>query len=257
MGDSDDSYEFAHVCVFSKSLMVGADLMGNRFAAASTRSDASTCIKYLGNPVLSFLGRWLFRTPISDFHCGIRAFPSTPTSASICAPPAWNSPRDGRQDRLSSASAWSRSPPRSRRTAEADRHTCAHGAMAGVISRFLLMYSPRWLFFIPGLALMILGFALMIWLLPAERPLGHVNLGVDHFSRLPQFCSVSSWSSSASQPEHRHHRGLVPMQFEHWSVTSRSTRPCRGRAAAARWPRDRDSSVSLAHPAMARCLRSR
>ena len=45
--------------------------------------------------------------------------------------------------------------------------------------RFLLMYSPRWLFLIPGLALMILGFALMVWLLPAERPLGHVNLGVD------------------------------------------------------------------------------
>ena len=41
------------------------------------------------------------------------------------------------------------------------------------------MYSPRWLFLIPGLALMILGLALMAWLLPAERPLGHVNLGVD------------------------------------------------------------------------------
>jgi hypothetical protein len=45
--------------------------------------------------------------------------------------------------------------------------------------RFLLMYSPRWLFLIPGLALMILGLGLMIWLLPTERPLGHVNLGVD------------------------------------------------------------------------------
>jgi hypothetical protein len=45
--------------------------------------------------------------------------------------------------------------------------------------RFLLMYSPRWLFLFPGLALMIVGLGLMAWLLPAERPLGHVNLGVD------------------------------------------------------------------------------
>jgi hypothetical protein len=45
--------------------------------------------------------------------------------------------------------------------------------------RFLLMYSPRWLFLFPGLTLMLGGFVLMAWLLPAERPLGHVNLGVD------------------------------------------------------------------------------
>ena len=45
--------------------------------------------------------------------------------------------------------------------------------------RFLLMYSPRWLFLFPGLALMLVGLGLMAWLLPAERPLGHVNLGVD------------------------------------------------------------------------------
>ena len=41
------------------------------------------------------------------------------------------------------------------------------------------MYSPRWLFQFPGLALMLGGFALMAWLLPSERPLGHINLGVD------------------------------------------------------------------------------
>jgi hypothetical protein len=45
--------------------------------------------------------------------------------------------------------------------------------------RFLLMYSPRWLFLFPGLALMAIGLGLTVWLLPAERPLGHVNLGVD------------------------------------------------------------------------------
>jgi len=180
MADADDSYEFAHVPRFLAELRAGADLvMGNRFRGGIGPGAMPRLHKYFGNPALSVLGRLLFRVPVGDFHCGIRAFrkdayerldlrttgmefasemvvktsllgqkivevPTTLQKDGRSRPPHLNTWRDG----------W--------------RHL-----------RFLLMYSPRWLFLLPGLSLMLVGLGLMCWLLPAERPLGHVNLGVD------------------------------------------------------------------------------
>ena len=75
MGDADDSYEFAHIPRFLAELRGGADLvMGNRFRGGIGPGAMPPLHRYLGNPVLSVLGRVLFRAPIGDFHCGMRGF---------------------------------------------------------------------------------------------------------------------------------------------------------------------------------------
>jgi glycosyltransferase involved in cell wall biosynthesis len=180
MGDADDSYEFAHIPRFLAALRGGADLvMGNRFKGGIGPKAMPPLHKYLGNPVLSFLGRALFHAPIGDFHCGMRAFSKDAyerlglrttgmefasemvVKASLLGQTIVEVPTTLQKDGRSR-------PPHLKTWRDGWRHL-----------RFLLMYSPRWLFLFPGLALMLVGLGLMAWLLPAERPLGHVNLGVD------------------------------------------------------------------------------
>ena len=180
MADADDSYNFAHIPRFLVELRNGADLvMGNRFAGGIGPGAMPFLHRYLGNPVLSWMGRALFRTPIGDFHCGIRAFSRAAyqrldlrttgmeyasemvVKASLLRQRIVEVPTTLQKDGRSR-------PPHLKTWRDGWRHF-----------RFLLMYSPRWLFLFPGLALMVGGFVLMAWLLPAERPLGHVNLGVD------------------------------------------------------------------------------
>jgi glycosyltransferase involved in cell wall biosynthesis len=180
MADADDSYEFAHIPRFLAELRKGADLvMGNRFRGGIGPKAMPPLHRYLGNPVLSFLGRALFHAPIGDFHCGIRAFSreayqqldlrttGMEFASEMVVKSALMKQRMVEVPTTLKKDGRSR-PPHLKTWRDGWRHL-----------RFLLMYSPRWLFLIPGLALMIAGLALMAWLLPAERPLGHVNLGVD------------------------------------------------------------------------------
>lgn len=75
MGDSDDSYDFANLDGFVATLRDGADLvMGNRFRGGIAPGAMPPLHRYLGNPVLSTIGRVLYRTPVGDFHCGLRGF---------------------------------------------------------------------------------------------------------------------------------------------------------------------------------------
>jgi Glycosyl transferase family 2 len=167
MGDADDSYDFSRLDSFVAKLRDGHDLvMGNRFAGGIAPGAMPFLHRYLGNPVLSFIGRLFFRTRIGDFHCGLRGFrrdailaldlrtsgmelasemvvraalarlhiAEVPTTLAI----------DGR----------SRSP-HLRTWHDGWRHL-----------RFLLMFSPRWLFFYPGLLLSTLGAAGAAVLLP-------------------------------------------------------------------------------------------
>jgi len=180
MADADDSYNFAHIPRFLAELRKGADLvMGNRFQGGIGPGAMPVLHRYLGNPVLSRFGRVLFRAPIGDFHCGIRAFSREAydrlalrttgmefasemvVKASLLKQTIVEVPTTLQKDGRSR-------PPHLKTWSDGWRHL-----------RFLLMYSPRWLFLFPGLTLMLGGLALMAWLLPAERPLGFVNLGVD------------------------------------------------------------------------------
>jgi glycosyltransferase involved in cell wall biosynthesis len=180
MADADDSYDFAHIPRFLAELRKGADLvMGNRFEGGIGPGAMPPLHRYLGNPVLSRLGRTLFHAPIGDFHCGMRAFSREAyerlglrttgmefasemvVKASLLKQKIVEVPTTLQKDGRSRA-------PHLRTWSDGWRHL-----------RFLLMYSPRWLFLFPGLTLMLGGVALMVWLLPEERPLGHLNLGVD------------------------------------------------------------------------------
>jgi len=179
MGDADDSYDFGHIPRFLDQLRQGADfVMGNRFQGGIQPGAMPWLHRYLGNPVLSALGRLFFRSPLSDFHCGLRAFTkgayerlqlqttgmefasemvvkATLLKFAVAEVPTTLSP-DGRKR-----------APHLRTWRDGWRHL-----------RFLLLYSPRWLFLYPGLLLMLVGILLECWLLPAARTVGSVTFDV-------------------------------------------------------------------------------
>jgi glycosyltransferase involved in cell wall biosynthesis len=75
MGDADDSYDFTNLMPFVEELRNGHELvMGNRFKGGIEPGAMPKLHKYLGNPVLSFVGRLFFPSAIGDFHCGLRGF---------------------------------------------------------------------------------------------------------------------------------------------------------------------------------------
>jgi hypothetical protein len=180
MGDADDSYDFSNLMPFVTELRNGADLvMGNRFKGGIAPGAMPKLHRYLGNPVLSFVGRLFFRSPIGDFHCGLRGFrkdsalklslqatgmefasemvvKATLAKQKITEVPTTLS-RDGRSR-----------PPHLRSWRDGWRHL-----------RFLLLFSPRWLFFLPGLVLLVAG--LVIGAIVAVGPLtiGDVTFDVD------------------------------------------------------------------------------
>ena len=158
MGDADDSYDFAHLDAFVAALRAGnALVMGNRFKGGISPGAMPWHHKYIGNPVLSFLGRLFFRTKASDFHCGLRGFDRAAiiglnlrtsgmefasemlVKATLSGLPVAEVPttlsKDGRSR-----------PPHLRSFRDGWRHL-----------RFLLLFSPRWLFLYPGLALLAFG----------------------------------------------------------------------------------------------------
>ncbi len=170
MADADDSYDFSGLQPFVEKLRAGHDLvMGNRFRGGIAPGAMPPLHRYLGNPVLSFAGRLFFSNKIGDFHCGLRGFSkqaarrmdlqtsgmefasemvvrATLLDMNITEVPTTLSP-DGRSR-----------PPHLRSWRDGWRHL-----------RFLLMFSPRWLFFYPGLLLMATGLVLV--LLTAFDPL--------------------------------------------------------------------------------------
>jgi len=158
MGDADDSYDFGALEAFVSRLRDGADLvMGNRFQGGIEPGAMPVLHRYLGNPVLSFIGRLFFRIKTGDFHCGLRGF----NAESIRKLDLQTSGMEFASEMVvRSALAGLRieevpttlkpdgrsRPPHLRTWRDGWRHL-----------KFLLVYSPRWLFFIPGTALLGLG----------------------------------------------------------------------------------------------------
>jgi glycosyltransferase involved in cell wall biosynthesis len=179
MGDADCSYDFRDIPKFVAELRAGSDLvMGNRFRGGIKAGAMPHLHRYLGNPVLTGVGRLFFRSGCGDFHCGLRAFTrqayermdlrttgmefasemvvkATLFDMRVAEVPTTLSP-DGRSR-----------PPHLRSWRDGWRHL-----------RFLLMYSPRWLFLYPGLAFMLAGGALALWLLPGSRKVHGIELDI-------------------------------------------------------------------------------
>ena len=180
MGDADNSYDFSDLSAFLNALDTGFDLvMGNRFTGGIKSGAMPFLHRYLGNPVLSWLGRLFFNNKVGDFHCGLRGFRREAimslnlqttgmefasemiVKASLYGQKITEVPTilypDGR-NRSPHLNTWS----------DGWRHL-----------RFLLLYSPRWLFYYPGIALMVLGLALSAWLLPQPRKIGSLTLDIN------------------------------------------------------------------------------
>ena len=182
MGDGDDSYDFLNLDAYVSKLREGVDLVvGNRFDGGIGPGAMPFLHRYLGNPVLSLIGRLFFGAPIRDFHCGLRGFNreriialnlhtngmefasemiivSALRNYSIAEVPT-TLKKDGRSR-----------PPHLRTWRDGWRHL-----------RFLLMFSPRWLFLYPGLALILFGLAGVILLFSGPFMIGGIGLDANSF----------------------------------------------------------------------------
>ena len=179
MGDSDDSYDFSALDPFITKLRDGYDLvMGNRFKGGIAPGAMPPLHRYLGNPVLSTIGRIFFASPIRDFHCGLRGFsrdammalelraPGMEFASEMVVKATMRGLRIAEVPTTLSPDGRSR-PPHLRSWRDGWRHL-----------RFLLIFCPRWLFFYPGALLFALGAITMAVLLPGPAMLGFVTLDV-------------------------------------------------------------------------------
>lgn len=179
MGDADDSYDFSQLMPFITKLREGYDLvMGNRFRGGIKKGAMPFLNRYLGNPILSLIGRLFFKSSIGDFHCGLRGFKresmrllkleasgmefasemvvkSTLSRLKITEVPTVLSP-DGRSRK-----------PHLRPWRDGWRHL-----------KLLLLMSPRWLFLYPGMGLATLGLVLMFFLALSPLKLGKFVLDI-------------------------------------------------------------------------------
>ncbi|MDK1118987.1 MAG: glycosyltransferase family 2 protein [Anaerolineae bacterium] len=180
VGDADDSYDFTNLQPFVAALQKGADLvMGNRFEGGIKPGAMPFLHRYLGNPILSWLARVFFKSTIGDFHCGLRGFRTKAILSlnlqttgmefasemvvkaillglKIVEVPTLLYP-DGRTRK-----------PHLRTWSDGWRHL-----------KFLLLYSPRWLFLYPGILLTILGLFASVILLIGSISIGNINFDIN------------------------------------------------------------------------------
>lgn len=213
MGDADDSYDFSALMPFVEKLRGGADLVvGNRFHGGIAPGAMPLLHRYLGNPLLSFLGRLFFSVPIGDFHCGLRGFDRERLLAldlrttgmdyasemivraalagyAIAEVPTTLKP-DGRSRR-----------PHLRSWSDGWKHL-----------RFLLMYSPRWLFLYPGFALLGFGLLGVAILLPGILYVGSVGLDIHTFivACIAILLGLQSVSFALIARRYGTHGGFIP-----------------------------------------------
>lgn len=180
MGDSDDSYDFLNIDLFYQKLEQGYDLvMGNRFRGGVENNAMPFLHKYLGNPVLTKMGKIFFNSPCNDFHCGLRGIKKSAVEAmdlctkgmefasemvvkaSLYKMKITEVPTtlacDGRNNHSTNLRTWR----------DGWRHL-----------RFMLLYSPNWLFLYPGIFLVVLGCLVGTILLPGPVTLFKITFDI-------------------------------------------------------------------------------
>ena len=179
MGDADDSYDFLHLDPFMEKLREGYDLvMGNRFKGGIEPGAMPPLHRYLGNPVLSFIGRLFYPSNIGDFHCGLRGYnresirklglqttgmeyaSEMVVKATLYKLKITEVPTTLKKDGRSHA-------PHLRSFRDGWRHL-----------KFLLMHSPNWLFLYPGIFFMVVGLVLMVSLMFGPISIGSITLDI-------------------------------------------------------------------------------
>jgi glycosyltransferase involved in cell wall biosynthesis len=179
MGDADQSYDFGELPRFFREVEAGSELvMGTRLRGRIEPGAMPKLHRYLGNPALSFILRLLFRAPVSDAHCGLRAFTRDAVTrmdlrtggmelaSEIVIKAAAAGLRISEIPITLHRDARDR-PPHLRSFRDGWRHL-----------RYMLMMAPNWLFFLPGLVSLAAGALLIGLLLPGPLRLGAVTLDV-------------------------------------------------------------------------------
>jgi len=179
MGDADRSYNFRELTPFVEKLNDGNDLvMGNRFKGGIEKGAMPFSHKFIGNPILSAIGRLFFKSPIGDFHCGLRGFAKSSIlrmdlrttgmefASEMVVKATQMRMRITEVPTTLSPAGRSRSP-HLRTWQDGWRHL-----------RFMMLYSPRWLFFYPGALAMVVGLLGMLLLLQGPQKIGTLTLDI-------------------------------------------------------------------------------
>ena len=179
MGDADDSYAFDNIMPFVKKLRQGPVLvMGNRFKGGIEKGAMPPLHRYLGNPVLSGLGRMIYRSKIGDFHCGMRGYnvekikeldlrtTGMEYASEMVVKAELNNLKIAEVPTTLKKDGRSRSP-HLKSWSDGWRHL-----------KFLLMYSPKWLFLIPGAIMTVIGLIGTILLSFTPVSIGEVTFDV-------------------------------------------------------------------------------
>ncbi len=179
IGDADASYDFSDLMAFLELLRNGSDLViGNRFRGGIRKGAMPFLHRYVGNPTLSFIGRRFFNIHLGDFHCGLRGIvkdsynhldlrtTGMEFASEMIVKAALNRMKIA-ETPVTLYSDKRQSPSHLRTWQDGWRHL-----------RFLLLFSPRWLFLLPGIFLMILGLIGTIVLIYGPVQLGNKKLDV-------------------------------------------------------------------------------
>lgn len=158
MGDSDDSYDFSKLDAFIEKLDQGYDLvMGNRFLGGIAAGSMPWKNRYIGNPLLSWVGRALFKCPAKDFHCGLRGY----TKDAFLRMDLRTTGMEFASEMVIKANLFGMKIAEVPTTLSKDGRTRPphlrpwHDGWRHL--RFMMLFSPRWLFLIPGLVVFIIS----------------------------------------------------------------------------------------------------
>jgi glycosyltransferase involved in cell wall biosynthesis len=179
MGDSDLSYDFSAIGPFIEKLREGHDLvMGNRFRGGIEPGAMPLAHRWFGNPALTRAGRFFFGGRAGDFYCGLRAFSKAAYERMDLRTTGMEFAIEMvvkaslQRMRVAEVPTVLRKDGRSRKPHLRTWHD------GWRTLRFMLLFSPRWLFLAPGLALFLAGALVAAWLLPAPRHVGSVWLDI-------------------------------------------------------------------------------
>ena len=179
MGDADDSYDFGAIAPFLERLRAGDDLVvGNRFAGGIEPGAMPWSHRWLGNPVLTRIGRIFFHAPVNDMHCGLRAFrrdafdrmqlraTGMEFASEMVIKASLKRMRISEVPVVLHPDGRSR-PPHLRTWRDGWRHL-----------RFMLLFSPRWLFLYPGIAVFAVGALVSALLVAGPLRIGGARLDI-------------------------------------------------------------------------------
>ena len=195
MADADDSYDWSQLDDFIDALEDGAELvMGNRFAGGIEPGAMPPLHRYLGNPVLSTAARWLHRSPIRDFHCGMRGFTrdafhkmgARSSGMEFASEMVINAHRAGLQIREVPIKLYPDKrdrPPHLRSFRDGWRHL-----------RLIIAHAPDTMYLLPGLALLVLGSVGLAALSTGPITIGGHYFGI-HFVALSAMATLIGLSA--------------------------------------------------------------